>query len=63
MRYGGSYAPYHGFLYGTPKVFAPTQVHGGFGYPPYAPYGYGFPAESAPVDPPHHESPTASGAE
>lgn len=34
MRYGGSYAPYFGNMYGVPQAVAPV-----YGYPP-APYGY-----------------------
>lgn len=34
VRYGGSYAPYFGNMYGVPQVVAPV-----YGYPP-APYGF-----------------------
>lgn len=42
MRYGGSYAPYFGNLYGTPQVYAPGNFYGGHFGPPYGyPMGYG----------------------
>lgn len=56
MRYGGSYAPYFGNLYGPPKVVtAPPYYgpyyngggYGGFGYNGFGndgPAGYGYPA-------------------
>jgi hypothetical protein len=34
VRYGGSYAPYFGNMYGVPQVVAPV-----YGYPP-GPYGF-----------------------
>jgi hypothetical protein len=37
MKYGGSYAPYFGNLYGPPKVYAPTTIGG----QPFAPYDHG----------------------
>jgi hypothetical protein len=40
MRYGGSYEPYHGFLYGTPKVYAPYYGQTG---PLWNPHGYADP--------------------
>jgi hypothetical protein len=52
MRYGGSYAPYFGNLYGPPQVVtAPPYYgpyYGGFGYPAGADYngGVGVPVES-----------------
>lgn len=44
MRYGGSYAPYYGNLYGPPQVYAPSNVYAPAGpppvyYPPQAPAG------------------------
>ena len=37
MRYGGSYAPYFGNLYGPPNVYLTPPYFGGYGYG----YGYG----------------------
>jgi hypothetical protein len=55
MRYGGSYAPYFGNLYGPPAVYAPYygSSYGGYGYPygaSYAPNGY--PSGSGPMESP-----------
>ncbi|MCA9241586.1 MAG: hypothetical protein KDA37_15355 [Planctomycetales bacterium] len=48
QRYGGSYAPYFGNLYGPPGVVVGATPYGyGYGFPvPYAP-----PAEAAPLQP------------
>ena len=45
VRYGGSYAPYFGNMYGVPQVVAPV-----YGYPPL-PYGYGYGAPPAAIPP------------
>ena len=51
MRYGGSYAPYFGNLYGPPQVVtAPPYYgpyYGGYGYPNGSGHegGYGVPGE------------------
>ena len=45
MRYGGSYAPYFGNLYGPPNVVVAPPYYGGYGYGGYGPYsgGNGYP--------------------
>ena len=48
MRYGGSYEPYFGNLYGPPIIVSPFPFFGGFGYgggvwPQQAPFGNGQP--------------------
>jgi len=40
MRYGGSYAPYFGNLYGPPQVVTAPPYYGPYG-PSYGGYGYG----------------------
>lgn len=49
QRYGGSYAPYFGNLYGPPNVVLGAAPYGyGYGYPvPYAP-----PVDAAPLNEP-----------
>jgi hypothetical protein len=41
MRYGGSYAPYFGNLYGPPNVVLAAPYYGGYGYGGYGYGGYG----------------------
>lgn len=41
MRYGGSYAPYFGNLYGPPDVVLAAPYYGGYGYGGYGYGGYG----------------------
>jgi hypothetical protein len=38
MRYGGSYAPYFGNLYGPPNVVLAAPYYGGYGYGGYGAY-------------------------
>jgi hypothetical protein len=60
MRYGGSYAPYFGNLYGPPNVlyYPPpyygdySQFYGGYGYPPSGYPGYGYSQNGYPGGPP-----------
>ena len=56
MRYGGSYAPYFGNLYGPSQVYAPAYGYGGFGgnffqAPQAAPLQYGQPHAAPFVNP------------
>jgi hypothetical protein len=64
MKYGGSYAPYFGNLYGPPNVYAPTQIGDG-GYGPYVQPGYGVQAGYGPpsgyVDPAYAVPPQEYG--
>jgi hypothetical protein len=46
MRYGGSYAPYFGNLYGPPQVVTAPPYYG----PYYGGYEYGYPAPPASKD-------------
>lgn len=58
QKFGGSYAPYFGNLYGPPNVvLAPYGGYAGpgFGYGGYPPQGYG-------VDPRLNQPPVANGA-
>jgi hypothetical protein len=50
MRYGGSYAPYFGNLYGPPQVVTAPPYYGPYygGYGGYGGYGYGFPVGYGP---------------
>jgi hypothetical protein len=59
MRYGGSYAPYFGNLYGPPQVVTAPPYYG----PYYGGYGNGYPGEYGqpgdygyPATPPSNES-------
>lgn len=52
MRYGGSYAPYFGNLYGPPQVVtAPPYYgpYGGYGYPNGLGYDGAYPAHGVPA--------------
>jgi hypothetical protein len=51
MRYGGSYAPYFGNLYGPPAIYAAPPYYGPY-YGGYGGYGYGAGAYGyGPMDP------------
>jgi len=63
MRYGGSYAPYFGNLYGPPNVVLAPPYYGGYGYGGYEPYpgGYGYPPPGEVAPPPGYVVGSESG--